>query len=98
MRRSHIRKMGARGREWEACRKRLKVRFERAGITRCENCNDAFALGFAHRLPRRDIATPEELERVALLCQRCHATVDLGSRDDTTARIDEIIARREVAV
>lgn len=90
--RNALPRLGKRGKQWEATRAKLKVRFERAGITDCELCGSNFALGFAHRAPRRNITTQDELKTVALLCASCHdATDNRGHRvmHDTVTRIIE---------
>jgi hypothetical protein len=79
---------------WEAARRQLKVKFERTGVTRCEVCNAAFPLGFAHRLKRRLITTDDELMTVALLCNPCHERIEFSGHEQMFRRINEIIEQR----
>jgi hypothetical protein len=79
---------------WETARRKLKVKFERMGVTRCEVCNAAFPLGFAHRLKRRFIKTDDELLTVALLCNPCHERIEFSGHDNMYQRISEIIEQR----
>ncbi|MBX3288328.1 MAG: hypothetical protein KF855_03190 [Acidobacteria bacterium] len=85
-----------RAKKWKSLLPKLKKKFEAAGITRCEVCRGAFALGFAHRYKRRFITTMEELETVALLCVGCHEQVEHSGRENMYERITEIIERRSV--
>ena len=71
---------GQRSSKWDRVRKKLKVKFADMDITTCEiglkGClNDNF-LGFAHTKKRRYITTEEDLWRVVLACQPCHAKVE----------------------
>lgn len=91
-------RLGKRGKEWEACKRKLKVRFERAGITSCELCGSAFALGFSHSLPRRYITTSKQLEEVALLCAGCHLVTDSHGHKVQFDTVLRIIDSRETAV
>lgn len=89
---------GKKTRAWEATRRNLKVRFEAAGITRCELCGGTFALSWGHRYKRRFITTQEELETVALLDQACHTRIEAMSHAEMKRIVDEIIAARETPV
>lgn len=80
--------------DWNNARRKLKVDFERQGITRCEKCNGNFALSFGHRLKRRYITTTEELTTVALLCQICHEDLEHGGHDRMYDEITRIIEAR----
>lgn len=70
-----MKKAGKKTREWEAARKKLKIAFAKASITRCESCNSDFALSFAHSKPRR-IIVGDEIFECALLCSNCHQACD----------------------
>lgn len=92
-------KPGKKTRAWEACRRKLKVLFERAGITTCEMrrarcCYDNF-LGFAHLHKRRNVP-PEELETVVLLCVECHRKVETLPEAVMAKKLADIIAARPV--
>lgn len=82
--------------EWSRIRAKLKLEFERKGVTRCEQCNGTFALGFAHRLKRRFIVTDEEKRAVALLCQPCHERIEHSGHAEMFAAITELIERRSM--
>lgn len=79
---------------WSNARRKLKKQFERDGITRCEKCNAAYPLGFAHRYKRRMITTEQELMTVALLCNPCHERIEHSGHEQMKAAIDEVIANR----
>lgn len=98
-RKTALRRVGKKTSEWDSLRAKLKVRFERAGITTCEvrlpNCWRDNGLGFLHRLKRRNVTTPGELERVALGCNRCHDALEILPEMEMARRIDTIIDARE---
>lgn len=64
------------------------------GITRCELCGGTFGLSFAHSKKRRFIQTDEDWYEVALLCQKCHETVEFAGHEEMYRAIREIIERR----
>lgn len=97
-RKAALTRLGKKGLAWEATRKRLKVRFEAAGITRCEACGSGFNLGFAHRFKRRNITTQTELETCALLCNSCHDAIEILPESEMGKRVDALIAARERSV
>ena len=75
-----MRRLGKKGLAWAATRKRLRVRFEKAGITKCEielpGCWYDYSLGFAHG-KKRDNLTREELETLVCLgCGACHTVIE----------------------
>jgi hypothetical protein len=80
--------------QWSYTRKKLKPRFERMGITRCEMCGIGNYLSFAHRLKRRFILTKEELETVALLCTPCHTKIEHSGHDEMYQAVTKIIENR----
>ena len=78
--------------QWNTARRKLKVQFEKMGVMRCEKCNAAYPLGFAHRLKRRFITTEAELLTAALLCHRCHERIEYGG--NVFEEINQIIEGR----
>lgn len=100
-RKTPVRKVSKRN-WWIPLRARLKVAFERAGITRCEmgraRCLGALFLGFAHSKKRRFIVSQKDRECVALLCVECHNFVELMPRQKMEETILNIIANRESKV
>lgn len=96
MKRSRLRRKGKRGLAWDRTRAKLKVRFERAGLTRCEVCGTDNALGFSHSKPRRMIATQADLEEVALLCNADHHEADSHGHERQEQIIKYIISKREI--
>jgi hypothetical protein len=98
-RNSTIKQVGKKGKEWQACRAKLKVAFQRAGITTCEllfpGCWHDNGLGFAHTKKRRNITTEEGLREVALACNRCHDIVEAFSEDIMCYYIRNVIAARK---
>lgn len=97
-RKKPMKKRGKKTLAWETTRRKLKVAFEAAGITRCERCWSSFGLSFAHSLPRRFITTQAELEEVILACATCHQTIDLGSKERQHAMVLDTISKRETPV
>ena len=95
MKRSPLRRKGKRGLAWDRTRAKLKVRFERAGLTRCEVCGTDNALGFADSKPRRMITTQAEMEEVALLCNADHHEADSHGHENQENVIKFIISKRE---
>lgn len=73
----------------------LKKRFESLGVTRCEKCSGTFALGFAHRLKRRFINCEVELQICALLCSKCHETIEHSGHDAMFKEVTLLIANRQ---
>lgn len=100
-RKTYMHKIGPKA-WWPALRAKLKVRFERAGLTRCEigyvGCKGGLFLGFAHSKKRRNITTQAEREEVALACVACHQLIEIGPEAEMTQIVREIIAKRETAV
>lgn len=82
--------------QWNTTRRKLKVEFERQGITRCEECNAAYPLGFAHRYKRRLITTEQELRTCALLCNPCHEKYEFAGHEKMFEGINQIIERRTI--
>jgi len=80
--------------KWNATRAKLKIEFDRMGITRCEKCKSGMYLSFAHRLKRRFIHTDEELRQVALLCTTCHNVIERKSHAEMFRLVTEIIENR----
>jgi hypothetical protein len=73
-------KPGKRTREWERRRAKLKIRFERAGITHCEvmypGCHGNYGLSFAHPAKRRFLKG-DQLDVVVLACIfNCHKKLE----------------------
>jgi len=94
-----MKRAGKRTQEWERIRRKLKVRFEKAGITKCEfhfqpHCWWDLALGFAHTDKRRFLKG-KELEVVALVCQPCHEILELFPREQMKIEIESVIRNRE---
>jgi hypothetical protein len=79
---------------WDNARRKLTVKFERMGVTRCEICNAAFPLGFAHRLKRRFIRDEAELMTVALLYNPCHERIEHSGHERMYEAITQIIEKR----
>lgn len=93
-----MKRIGKKTKAWDSVRRRLKIVFEAASITRCEVCGTDNGLGFAHSLPRRNIRTKEAMEEVALLCFIDHDRIDSSGHIKQYTKIREIIAARETPV
>lgn len=98
IRKKPMNRVGKRTQEWERVRRKLKVKFEAAGITTCEfefqECWWNQALGFAHTDKRRYIGV-NEMEEVALACNPCHAILELLPREQMKTEILSVIRNRE---
>lgn len=79
---------------WNYIRGQIKKDFLRMGVTRCEICNAAFPLSFAHRYKRRFITDDQELRMVALLCNADHERIEHSGHDAMYAAITKIIEAR----
>jgi len=82
---------------WTAHRRKLKTRFLRVGITRCElrypGCWHDNALGFAHAKKRRNLR-PDEEEVVILACTTCHQTIEHMPEAEMGRIVIQTIANR----
>ncbi len=96
--RARLKQLGKKGTAWARERAKLKVAFERAGITTCEaqglGCWRDNGLGFAHTLKRRNATTPEQLREVVLACNHCHDALELLPEHLMAVAIRGIIAAR----
>lgn len=96
-----MKRAGKRTKEWEATRAKLKVRFERVGITVCElgypGCWRDNGLTFAHSKKRRNIG-PGELEEACLACIVCHDAIEILPEEEMTTIVRGVISRRKKAV
>ena len=91
-------RVGKRTRDWERRRAKLKVRFERVGITYCEfgydGCSGESALSFAHPDKRRFLSG-DQLDVVALACIfNCHKKLELMPRDKMKTEVMRVIEGR----
>lgn len=93
MKRSPLKRLGKKGLAWEKCRRELKTKFKRAGITFCERCGYDNHLGFAHTKKRRNLG-PGELSVVALLCNACHDQIEILPEPEMTKIVLDIITNR----
>lgn len=92
-----MKRRGPKTAAWENVRRKLKVAFERAGITRCETCGGTFALSFAHDRKRREITTDEQLYTVAL-CAQHHDMIEKWPHAEMAIFVRNIIESRETPV
>jgi hypothetical protein len=97
VKRTPLRRAGVKTRAWETTRRKLKPRFERAGITSCEfgfeGCWRRNGLSFAHGDKRRYL-DQGELEVAALACIPCHNKLELMPRDKMRFEVACAIAKR----
>ncbi len=88
---------GKKTREWDRVRAKLKIRFEAAGITRCEfgydGCWRSNGLSFAHYDKRRFLSAAE-LEIAALACASCHPKLEILPRKVMKAEVCRVIRER----
>lgn len=102
-RKKPMKRRGKRTIAWDWTRRKLKVAFERAGITSCEIMDSSWCTGnhnlsFAHSLKRRFIATQAQLEEVALACVNCHDNIEKLGHVAMARIVRETIAARETPV
>jgi len=86
LRRTRMKAIGRRGREWDSARRAVRERLEAAGIRSCEfgfaQCTGAYQTSLAHAVKRRFVqreaesGTPEHIETVAIACGSCHQKLD----------------------
>ena len=90
-------KAGKRTREWARRRAKLKVRFERVGITRCEfgylGCWRWNGLSFAHAEKRRFLKG-DQLDVVTLACASCHPRLEAMPHEKMKAEVERVISER----
>lgn len=100
--RNGLQKKGKKTREWDKVRAKLKVAFEKAGITsceiKCEGCWLDAGLGFAHSVKRRFITTPELMAEAALACINCHNLIEAMPHTRMADVVRTVIAHRPVPV
>ena len=92
---------GKRTNEWIAVRRRLKVQYEAAGITRCElnydGCKRDTWLSFAHGKKRRHLQGDELETLVCLACTHCHEIIERLPEAEMCQIVKDVIQRREQA-
>lgn len=80
---------------WTKTRAKIKLDFEKKGITYCEMCGARNFLSFAHSKKRSDIKTQKDMEQVVLLCQKCHHSIEYIGHQEMYDAIIEIINNRK---
>ncbi len=101
MKRTAMKKVGKKSKEWIAVRRRLKVKYEAAGIVSCElkyeGCKRDGWLSFAHGKKRRHLKG-NELETLCILsCLICHGRIERLPEDEMCAIVENVIANRQIA-
>ena len=84
MKKTPLKKVGKRGRQWILARAKLKKEYERRGITKCEihlpGCWGDNGLGFAHRHKRAWYYSRPGLigqfNQTLLACNSCHDKIE----------------------
>ena len=86
LRRSGLKPIGRRGREWDVARRRVRERLEMLGVRGCEfgfaQCTGKYQTSLAHAVNRRFLSrdaepgTPQHIETVAVACCSCHRRLD----------------------
>jgi len=99
--RTPMKRVGKKTRSWESARRKLKIAFEAAGITRCElnydECWRFYTLGFAHHRKRRNLK-PSELTICILACNSCHDKLESQPEAEMERIVLETIDNRETSV
>lgn len=99
MKKTPLKRVGKKTREWEKVRRQLKKRFMAAGIIECEigfaQCWRDNGLSFAHGKKRRELIGDELKTLVVLACAPCHTAIEGMDREYMLHRIMGIIANRE---
>lgn len=92
-------KAGRKTKEWDAERRKLKIRFAAVGIMVCElrypRCTFDDMLTWAHTKKRRHLLDGE-LSRVVLACINCHSEAELLGEAKMHQRLEAVINAREV--
>lgn len=100
MKRSPLRRVGKKTREWDKARAELKVKCIREGRTHCElrypGCWGE-AHGFCHSLKRRNITSPELLREAILGCNSCHQRLELLPESEMARIVREILSCQSAA-
>lgn len=98
LKRTRLRKLGKKGKQWVSIRAELKKRFEAAGITTCEiqyaGCWRDNGLGFCHSKKRRN-CSEADLWIVILGCNRCHDILETRPHAEMEKIVLEIISERQ---
>lgn len=99
VKRTPLKRIGKKGREWNAARKELKAECVRLGITQCEirkiGCQRDMFLTFAHSRKRRNITTPEQLREACLCCVTCHNEIELFPEQEMGDEVRRALASRK---
>ncbi len=104
LKRTPMKRVGKRTLAWDSMRRKLKVAFQRAGITTCELQMDGLCwwndgLGFAHSRKRRNIPPGSPLlAECALACNYCHDIAEKMPESEMRSLILVVISERKVPV
>jgi hypothetical protein len=95
-------RVGKKGRDWIAVRRRLSAEFAARGIVSCElgyeSCWGQTALGWAHGRKRRHLKDNELETLVILSCNPCHDKIEYLPPAEMLAIVQDVISnRRKVA-
>lgn len=97
MKKTPLKRVGKKTREWEKVRRQLKKRFMDAGITLCEvgytQCWFNDALSFAHSRKRGDPLY--DAYEAVLACAPCHTSLEGLTHERMLEEVKAIIANRE---
>jgi hypothetical protein len=98
-RRTQLKPLGKKGKEWKDAPDGLKLEFEAIGITSCElkyeDCWTDNALGFAHAAKRRKLSR-EDLKHVILICNPCHDRIEFLPPEEMKRIVDVVCQQREL--
>jgi hypothetical protein len=89
-------KAGKKTKAWTNARNKLKVVFQRWGITACEECFTTEGLGFAHLSKRRNLKAEDlgDPNKVVLLCNQDHWKHEQKGESRMAIELQKIIDRR----
>ena len=98
MKRTPIKRAGARTLKRRQINVKLKKIWLEQGITSCEirlpGCLRSFAMGAAHAEKSRFLQTDEQWMTAALACCKCHETIEAWSHEKMKKIVMDTIAKR----
>jgi hypothetical protein len=93
-------KAGKKTKANRASNARLKVKFQKMGITHCElnyeGCTPDNFLTWAHGKKRRKLQGDELDTLVVLACQNCHSNIERMAPEGMLAIVQSVVSEREI--
>ena len=86
MKRTPLRRIGAKGKNWLEARARLVDEYTRKSITSCERCGSGWALSFHHLDKRSSGKAEHTFAGTVLLCPSCHDICEYNKAENERMR------------